>query len=219
MGKKVGTMNSDMQVIQRVLEGDTESYRILVDLHKDKLYGVLMRILADPQLADEVSQDAFVKAYTRLSGFRGESTFSTWVIQIGVHLARDHHRRRRRREGAGIVSLEELSQRNQDGWEPTDFHQNSGPLANLESQEKWAALESELEGIPAALREVFTLRHIENMDYAEIATITGDSIGTLRVCAHRARALLKTKMEARGFIMGSSSAASATSLARKQEGS
>ena len=57
---KVGSMNSDMQVIQRVLAGDTESYRILVDVHKAKLFGVLMRILADPQLADEVSQDCLL---------------------------------------------------------------------------------------------------------------------------------------------------------------
>ena len=211
-------MDPDMKVIQRVLAGDTESFRILVDLHRDKLFGVLMRILADPQLADEVSQDTFVKAYTRLSDFRGESAFSTWVIQIGVHLARDHHRRRKRIEGAGIVSLEELRQSNPDGWESADIHQNSGPLANLESQEKWAAFESELAGIPAAFREIFTLRHLENMEYEEIANITGDSIGTLKVRAHRARALLKTKMEARGFSMGSSTAASSTGLARKQEG-
>ena len=211
-------MDSDMKVIQRVLAGDTESFRILVDLHRDKLFGVLMRILADPQLADEVSQDTFVKAYTRLSSFRGESAFSTWVIQIGVHLARDHHRRRKRHEGAGIVSLEELRQNNPDGWESADFHQNSGPLANLENQEKWAAFESELVRIPAAFREIFTLRHLENMEYEEIANITGDSIGTLKVRAHRARALLKTKMEARGFSMGSSTAASSTGLARKQEG-
>ncbi len=212
-------MDSDMKIIQRVLAGDTESYRTLVDLHRDKLFGVLMRILADPQLADEVSQDTFVKAYTRLSGFRGKSAFSTWVIQIGVHLARDHHRRRKRIEGAGIVSLEELRQKNPDGWEPVDIHQNSNPLANMESQEKWVAFESELVDIPTAFREIFTLRHLENMEYEEISDITGDSIGTLKVRAHRARALLKTKMEARGFIMGSSSAASSTGFARKQEGS
>jgi len=211
-------MDSDLKVIQRVLAGDTESFRILVDLHKDKLYGVLMRILADPQLADEVSQDTFVKAYTRLSDFRGESAFSTWVIQIGVHLARDHHRRCKRLQGAGIISLEELRQSNPDGWESVDIHQKSGPLANLESQEKWAAFECELVGIPAAFREIFTLRHLENMEYEEIANITGDSIGTLKVRAHRARALLRTKMEARGFSMGSSVASSSTGLARKQEG-
>ena len=210
-------MDSDMQVVQRVLAGDTESFRILVDLHRDKLFGVLMRILADPQMAEEVAQDTFVKAYTRLGGFRGESAFSTWLIQIGVHQARDFHRKRQRANGASIISLEELRQRNPDGWETAVDHQGSDPLATLEGQEKWQALENELSGIPTAFREVFTLRHLENMEYEDISRVTGDTIGTLKVRVHRARALLKTRMEARGFDLGSSSTAPSARLALKQE--
>jgi RNA polymerase sigma-70 factor (ECF subfamily) len=216
---KAGIMDPDMKVVKRVLEGDVESYGVLVNLHKDKLFGVLMRILADPLLAEEVAQNTFVKAYTQLSGFRMESAFSTWLIQIGVHQARDFHRSRRRRMGAGIVSLDELRQDGRTGWEPADDRQISNPLSDMESQEKWAALESELKDIPAAFREVFTLRHLENMEYEDIARMTGDSAGTLKVRAHRARALLKTKMEARGFKLGSSAETDLVRPARRQEGS
>lgn len=212
-------MDPDMKVVKRVLEGDVESYGVLVNLHKDKLFGVLMRILADPLLAEEVAQNTFVKAYTQLSGFRGESAFSTWLIQIGVHQARDFHRSRRRRMDAGIVSLDELRQDGRTGWEPADDRQISNPLSEMESQEKWAALESELREIPAAFREVFTLRHLENMEYEDIARMTGDSVGTLKVRAHRARALLKTKMEARGFKLGSTAETDHVRPARRQEGS
>jgi len=212
-------MNPDMQVVKQVLAGDTEAFRYLVDRHRNKLFGVLMRILADPQVAEEVAQDTFVKAYTRLEGFRGEASFSTWLIQIGVHQARDRHRSLRRQESAGIVSLDELRLRNESGWEPADGRQVADPLANLINKEKWEHYEAELAGIPADFREVFTLRHLENMDYGEISRITGDSPGTLKVRVHRARALLKARMEARGIKLGNSTAAPTARLVRKQEGS
>lgn len=191
-------MNPDMQVVQQVLAGDTEVFRILVDRHRNKLFGVLMRILADPQLAEEVAQDSFVKAYSRLAGFRGEASFSTWLIQIGIHQARDRQRRHRHEENAGLVSLEELRSRNSNAWEAVDSRRAADPSANLASSERREQLEAALAGIPAAFREVFTLRHMENMNYEEISRITGDSPGTLKVRAHRARALLKEKLEARG---------------------
>ncbi len=212
-------MNPDMQVVKQVLAGDTEAYRQLVDRHRNKLFGVLMRILADPQLAEEVAQDTFVKAYTRLEGFRGEAAFSTWLIQIGVHLARDTHRRRRREESAGIISLEELQQKNASGWEPTDERQAADPLASLASREKWEYFEAALAEIPAGFREVFTLRHLENLDYREISRITGDTPGTLKVRAHRARALLRERMAAKGVELGLRSTAPLVPIARKQEGS
>ena len=206
-------MDPDMQVVQRVLAGDTEAFRLLVDRHRKKLFGVLMRILADPDLAEDVAQDTFVKAYTRLAGFRGESSFSTWLIQIGVHLAHDRHRRRQREESAGIVSLEELRIRNANGWEPVDDHPMADPMANLSSNEKWDQFEKALAGIPAGFREVFTLRHLVDLDYGEISRITGDSPGTLKVRAHRARILLKSRMEAKGNAMGTSKVGPSARLA------
>lgn len=211
-------MNPDMQVVERVLAGDTESFRILVDCHRDKLFGVLMRLLADPLTAEEVAQDTFVKAYTRLAGFRGDASFSTWLVQIGIHLARDRYRRRQRRDKAGIVSLDELRRKSQDSWEPRDDRQTANPQVNLETREKWEHLEAALAGIPAGFREVFTLRHLEDMDYAEISDITGDTPGTLKVRAHRARALLKARLEADGIELGISTTVPSGRRPRKQEG-
>ena len=211
-------MSPDMQVVERVLEGHTESFRILVDRHRNKLYGVLMRLLADPQAAEEVAQDAFVKAYTRLAGFRGDSAFSTWLIQIGVHLVRDRYRSGQRRDKAGIVSLDELRRKSTDSWEPRDDRQTANPQTDLEVREIWEHMEAALAGIPAGFREVFTLRHLEHMDYAEISIITGDTPGTLKVRAHRARALLKARLEAAGIELGTSTTVPIGRLNRKQEG-
>ena len=210
-------MNSDMKVVKQVLDGDTEAFRVLVDRHRNKLFGVLMRMLADPQLADEVAQDTFVKAYTRLEGFRGEASFSTWLIQIGIHQVRDRQRKLKREASAGIVSLDEIRLGNTSGWEPADSRQAADPLTNLDAKEKWEHFEAELARIPASFREAFTLRHLENMDYGEISHITGDSPGTLKVRVHRARALLKARMEARGVELGGSTAAHSARLTRKQE--
>jgi RNA polymerase sigma-70 factor (ECF subfamily) len=192
-------MATDQDVVRRVLAGDTEAFRVLVERHADRLHGVLVRLLADPQAAAEVAQDTLVKAYRRLASYRGEASFGTWLIQIGVHEARDRHRRTQRRGDAGIVSLEAVRGENPHGWEAAAARDRADPLDHAQTAEAWRLLEEELCGLPPAFREVFTLRHLEELDYPDIARITGDSIGTLKVRVHRARLLLRERMRARGY--------------------
>jgi len=192
-------MTTDQDVVRQVLAGDTEAFRVLVERHADRLHGVLMRILADPQAAAEVAQDTLVKAYRRLASYRGEAAFGTWLIQIGVHEARDRHRTHRRRDNAGIVSLEAVRAADPHGWEAGAARDRDDPLDHAQTAEAWRLLQEELAGLPAPFREVFTLRHLEELDYLDIARITGDSVGTLKVRVHRARLLLRERMRARGY--------------------
>ncbi len=195
-------------IIAAVRRGDRERFRILVERHHDTLFGVLVRLLADPVLADELAQEAFVRAYSGLDGFRAEARFSTWLIQIGIHLARDEVRRRQRRRAA--VSLDDRLLEQGSRAEPVYEGAGADPLASLCIREREQQLLAALDRLPLPYREVLTLRYFGDWSFAEIATATGDSVGTLKVRAHRARLMLRDALaEMDHDLVGPSGAAPA----------
>lgn len=179
-------MSDDQYIVRRVLEGDREAYRVLVERHQGKLLAILTRMVGDADQAEELAQESFVRAYEGLGGFRGEARFSTWLIQIGLHLARNHLRKRTRM--GRLVSLEESPGRAESWPDPRD---SSRADAGVERHELGKRLERALTLLPDDYREVFVLKHVEDMGYEEIARITGDSVGSLKVRNHRARVLLR----------------------------
>ena len=180
--------DKDTTIIRAVQAGQTEAFAQLVDRHKERVYAMLMRLTGDPQTAEELAHDAFVRAYRGLEGFRGQSQFGTWIVQIAVNLARDRVRERQR---SRTVSLDALLERDAGASIFTDTRSQYDPLAELGERDMIERLESALLELPANYREVFVLHHVQDMPYEEIAEITGDSIGSLKVRAHRARKLLK----------------------------
>jgi RNA polymerase sigma-70 factor (ECF subfamily) len=182
------TATSDEDIVRAVQSGRKDAYAELVNRHKDTVYGVLRRLLRDPDVAEELAHETFVRAWRGLGAFRGEALFSTWLVQIAVHLARDRVRERQR---SRTVSLDELLDRDADDSELPDSRSYSDPLAEIAARDTARRLESALEGLPATYREVFVLHHVNELPYDEIATITGDSVGSLKVRAHRARRLLR----------------------------
>jgi RNA polymerase sigma-70 factor (ECF subfamily) len=183
-----GIIDGDDTIIRTVRTGDTEAFAQLVDRHKEQVYAILMRLTGDPQAAEELAHEAFVRAYRGLDGFRGEARFGTWITQIAINLARDRVRERRRNR---TVSLEALLEQDADAAVFADKRSQYDPLAEVSERDMIMRFENALEELPASYREVFVLRHVQNMPYEEIAEITGDSIGSLKVRTHRARKLLK----------------------------
>jgi RNA polymerase sigma-70 factor (ECF subfamily) len=176
-------------IISAVRQGDRERFGVLVERHQDTLYGVLVRMLADPVVADELAQEAFLRAYSRLDSFRAESRFSTWLVQIGIHLARDEIRRRQRRRNS--VSLDQRLLEQGARAEPVCKGPEADPLARLCLREREQHLLAALGRLPVPYREVLALRYFSDWSFAEIADLTGDSVGTLKVRAHRARTMLR----------------------------
>jgi RNA polymerase sigma-70 factor (ECF subfamily) len=186
-------------VVEAVKSGDTEAFRLLVDRHKGMLYGVIFKMVGNSQVAEELAQDTFVKAFVGLDHFRGKAKFSTWLVQIGVHATRDHLRRIKRLRQQRIVSLDELRAAQREDLEPVDSHLAANPLSLLGEKEKQDLLQQALGQLPFEHREVLVLKHFVGWSYERIAELTGDSIGTLKVRAHRARQLLKEQMQNLGW--------------------
>jgi len=193
MAEESGVMHhEDAQIVEAVRAGDKEAYRILVERHQNRVYGVLRRLTNDPDRAEELAQEAFMRAYQGLQSFRGDSQFGTWLVQIAVYAARDSHKRERRGQ---VISLEEFQEKASGTVDFPETRPGFDPLESLSEQELVERLERAMVNLPPAYREVFTLRVVEELGYDEIARITGDSVGTLKVRLHRARSLLKQFME------------------------
>jgi RNA polymerase sigma-70 factor (ECF subfamily) len=183
-------VDRDEIIVRAVQGGDTDAFAGLVERHKDQVYGVLMRLTGDPGAAEELAQETFVRAFRGIGRFRGESRFGTWLTQIAVHLARDRVRERQRLREK-IVSLDELVERDADSPVLTESRHQYDPLAEVSERDLMRRFEESLQELPASYREVFLLHHIQGLSYDEIAGMTGDSVGSLKVRTHRARKLLK----------------------------
>jgi RNA polymerase sigma-70 factor (ECF subfamily) len=171
-------------IVSAVKAGNTEAFRDLVERHKGRLFGVLMTLVGDEAVAEELAQDAFVKAYTGLAGFQGQASFGTWLVQIAIHGARDHRRRVQRLRRRRVVSLESLREARHESADPPDTKRSSDPSTHLESDEARDSVRYALSQLPP-----------EGWSYEDIAELTGDSVGTLKVRAHRARRMMKEALE------------------------
>ena len=182
---------SDEDVVARVLAGETGMFEIVMRRHNQRLYRVARAILRNDGEAEDVMQDAYVRAYEHLDQFAGRAKFSTWLTRIAVHEALARHRRDNRYQ-----ELEPLSEREGD---PMDRFASLAP--NPEEQasnsEIRRLLEEAVEKLPDAYRTVFVLRDVEEMsttDTADVLEITEENV---KVRLHRARALLRKSLFAR----------------------
>ncbi len=185
------TTKDDEAIVREVIGGRTEAFAAIVNRHKDRVYGMLMRLTGNREIADELAHETFVRAYSRLRSFRGESRFSTWLVQIAINLARDRIRQEKR---SRTVSLDAVLEMDPDAPVFEEKRSHYDPLAELSERDMLGQFEAALGELPESYREVFVLRQIEGVPYEDIAAATGDSVSSLKVRAHRARKLLKEKL-------------------------
>jgi RNA polymerase sigma-70 factor (ECF subfamily) len=186
----------DLAVVEAVRNGETEEFRVLVDRHKRRLYAVILRLVGDPSLAEELAQETFVRAFRSLPDFRRESSFGTWLVQIGIHAARDRMRSSRRRS---MVSIDAAREGQQAKLELVDRSRAADPGFGIEAEEERRLMRDALASLPPEYREVLVLKHLEGWAYDAIARTTGDSVGTLKVRAFRARQLLRERLTELGW--------------------
>ena len=189
----------DRAAVRAVKSGDTNAFRGLVDRHRDTVYGTLLTMVGDADMAEELAQEAFIKAFTGIANFREDSSFSTWLVQIAIHGARDYRRRMSRLRKNRVVSLDALREAKRYELEPVDDRRRADPVSRVEGREEATFVREALAELPPEYREVLLMKHFENWSYEQIAEATGDTVGTLKVRAHRARRMLKEHLEYLGW--------------------
>jgi RNA polymerase sigma-70 factor (ECF subfamily) len=160
------------------MAGDRDSYRIVVRRYQDLLFRQALRMTGESDVAADLVQASFVKAYTNISLCRDHERFGAWLFRILTNACKDHLKSRRRKD----VSLDD------DTILPAA---PSNPLADLERSEARNQLQNALAKLPDSLREAFVLKHVEGLAYEEIAEMMKTSVPALKMRVHRARELLK----------------------------
>jgi RNA polymerase sigma-70 factor (ECF subfamily) len=167
---------SDPELVRVTLDGDLRAFERLVERHRDVVVRVAARIVGDDD-AEDVAQDAFLRAYHRLERWRGEGPFRTWLLGIAHNSAVDAVTARR----LDAVPMDGTTDEIPDAAERT-------PAARLESVERLRRLDVKLKGLPPRHRAVLVLRDIEGLSYDEIAEVTDMPLGSVKARLHRARA-------------------------------
>jgi RNA polymerase sigma-70 factor (ECF subfamily) len=198
LGESVGL--ADEQLVVEALDGSQPAYRELVHRYERPVFNLVIRIVRNRELAEDLSQDAFVKAFTRLETYRSEQgKFSNWLFKIAHNTCLDHLRRGR----LSTVSLEP-----HDASEGEGFHaaladpDQPSPLDIAMAETLSEALEAGLGRLRPEYREVLVLRGQEGLAYDEIAEITELPLGTVKTYIHRARKELAAFLVEAGWDPG-----------------
>jgi RNA polymerase sigma-70 factor (ECF subfamily) len=186
---------SDQELLERCRAGDDTAFDDLVLRHQQRAFNVAFQLLRDHEDATEVAQDAFVRIYRSVDGFRGECEFTTWLHQIVVNLARNKHRWWKRRGRQASVSLDS-SVETVDGEVPMQIAGNTDPPdVQTVKAEFIELLSRRMNELPHKFREVLVLRNVENLSYEEIAEVLKCSVGTVKSRIARARETLRESMK------------------------
>lgn len=175
---------SDGELVDRILAGERALFGRLVRRHNQRVFRIVRAILHDDGEAEDTVQYAHVAAFRQLEQFRGASSYATWLTRIAVNEAYGRLRRRKRR---AVVPLEEA--RGEATMSPM-----ASPEDETYNHELGRLLERNIDELPDALRVVFVMREVQEVDTAETASILGLSEAAVRVRLHRARAALQSSL-------------------------
>jgi RNA polymerase sigma-70 factor (ECF subfamily) len=179
----VTAAETDQQLVARVQKGDSRAFDLLVLKYQHRLFGLIGRYVRDADEVQDVAQEAFIKAYRALPGFRGESAFYTWLYRIAINTAKNYLVSRSRRPPGTDIELEDA-----------EYHESGGGLHDIENPENAlfgaelkAVVERAIGALPEDLRTAITLREFDGLSYEDIADIMDCPVGTVRSRIFRAR--------------------------------
>jgi len=172
-----------------------EEFGAVVAAHQQRIYRLLLTLLRDPDAAETLTQECFLRAYRKRGSFRGEARVGTWLAHIAVNLARDHGRSRARRFWERVLGREEESESRAERVPDRAPSPERSLLAREGTATVWA-LAAEL---PGRQREVFLLRFAEEMSLEEIAQALGLEVGTVKAHLFRAVGTMRRRLEELGW--------------------
>ncbi|MGA0585677.1 RNA polymerase sigma factor RpoE [Dyella sp. KRB-257] len=186
----MGDNELDRALVERVQKGDKRAFDLLVRKYQHKVIGLVSRYANNHAEAEDIAQDAFVRAWRAIGSFRGDSAFYTWMYKIAVNTAKNHLVALGRRPPAGDIDADDAvfvpgSDR---------MHENATPERELMRQQVEQTVFAAVQALPEELRTAITLREVEGLSYEDIAEAMNCPIGTVRSRIFRAREAIDEKL-------------------------
>ena len=186
----MSTEDSDAKLVEMVQRGDKAAFNVLVLRYQHRVLKLVTRYLRDPVEAEDIAQEAFIKAYRALPAFRGDSAFYTWLYRIAANTAKN----------VLVSSRRRLVDYNLDMQDPEDYaaqvllRDSDTPEGMLLTEEIRQTVTEAMQNLPDDLREAITLRELEGLSYEEIAAVMECPVGTVRSRIFRAREAIDKKL-------------------------
>ena len=187
----MGDREVDHQLVERAQRGDKHAFELLVIKYQRKLARLLSRFIRDASEVEDVTQEAFIKAYRALPSFRGDSAFYTWLYRIGINTAKNYLVAMGRRAPTVTGVDSEEAEGIEEGDQLRDLNT---PENQMMSRQIAETLNQALQELPEELRTAITLREIDGLSYEEIAQIMNCPIGTVRSRIFRARETIAERL-------------------------
>ncbi len=182
--------NEEAGIISQALGGDQKAYASLVDKHRSAIFHIIKRIVHNDEIARDLVQETFMKAFASLASYRSEYRFSTWLYKIAANSSIDHLRKKR----IQALSLDRPIE-TADGTMELEVPDNSfNPERELVKKQQRFSIEEAIQSLPDKYREVIVYRHKDDKSYEEIADLLDIPVGTVKARIFRARELLKKKL-------------------------
>lgn len=189
--KKLSERQIDQALVERVQRGDKAAYDVLVLKYQHKIGHLISRYVHDSHEAQDVAQEAFIKAYRGLAKFRGDSAFYTWLYRIAINTAKNHLVTMGRKISDTGIDAADAEQFEGGG----ALRENATPERELVSDQIAAVVKQSIEELPEDLRTAITLREFEGLSYEDIAVAMDCPIGTVRSRIFRARETIDLNLE------------------------
>jgi len=187
----MGDREVDQELVLRAQRGDKRAFELLVAKYQRKLGRLLSRMVRDPAEVEDVTQEAFIKAYRALGNFRGDSAFYTWLYRIAINTAKNYLVAMGRRAPTST----EFDHEDAENFEEADALRDAAtPESELHGKQIAATVNRAMDALPEDLRTAITLREIEGLSYEEIATLMNCPIGTVRSRIFRAREAIAAEL-------------------------
>ncbi len=180
-------LDSDIALVRRAREGDYDAFEMLFERHRPLVYRFAYQMTSRRDDAEDIVQEAFVRAYQNLHRYRDEAKFTTWLLRIVTNLCTDQARMSQRR-----TALEQQEAKGALDW--MTIGDQEDPIENLEEDRRKVALRKALNALPAHHRSVIVLRDIEEREYPDIASILGCTVGGAKLRVLRARRALRDRI-------------------------
>ena len=185
----------DAQLVERVVAGDHDAFRQLVERYQRPVYGLLLRMVRAPALAEDLAQETLIKAHRAIATFDRSRKFSSWLFKIAHNTAIDHLRKNRPQ----TVPLETTEGERMDPLAVLAAPENQSPEARARGRDLAEALQETLMALRPDYREAVLLRFQQGLSYEEIADILALPLGTVKTHLHRARKQMAAALRAAGW--------------------